>query len=434
MLKAIAIILGNGFEIALIVSVIIIWLQHTQNGQYSRWVFGGAGFAGIVGWVVLYSLKWSGPKKESFTGWVMGISILMEILFLIWMLKESKKRLEAEEVRGFQLNSKTVKIIIVLLTAAFLTVLPFMRILLFPSSIFIQTYSVVNTELVLKFTGGLIGLIFCFIFGLSFLRSTRTLPIRSSLAGSVVLLAALILNELFTVVQILFARGVFPLTPFVMKILVPIINNMDKYLYVLLSASLLWTVMVLWNFIRRKEAVSEDWNPAVQRKFKASKRNNRRWLATIAGLMVIIPTLLGVEAVLANKTIELSPAEPVTPDINHQIIIPRASIDDRNLHRFGYTAADGTIVRFIIIRKSETMYGIGFDACKICGSSGYYQKNGKIICRKCDVIMNIATIGFEGGCNPIPLAYQMDQGSLVIASSDLEKETVTFQQEDLFNK
>lgn len=223
------------------------------------------------------------------------------------------------------------------------------------------------------------------------------------------------------------------MTPLAMKILVPIINNMDKYLYVLLGASLLWTVMIVWSFIRRKEAVSEEWNSAVKRKFNARKRNNKRWLASIAGVMVIIPTLLGVEAVLANKTIELSPAEPMTPDANHQISIPQASVDDHNLHRFGYTAADGTIVRFIIIRKSETMYGIGFDACKICGSSGYYQKNNKIICRKCDVVMNIPTIGFEGGCNPIPLTYRMDQGNLVIASSDLEKETATFQQEDLFN-
>lgn len=162
MLKAIAIILGNGFEIALVVSVIIIWLRHMENGQYSRWVFGGAGFAGFVGWIVLYSLKWSGPKKESFTGWVMGICILMEILFLIWVRKERKARPEAEGTKNSQSNRNTVKIIFIFLTAAFLTVLPLMRILLFPSSIFIQTYSVVNTELVLKFTGGLIGLIFCF--------------------------------------------------------------------------------------------------------------------------------------------------------------------------------------------------------------------------------------------------------------------------------
>jgi uncharacterized membrane protein len=433
LLKATAITLENGFEVALIISVLIVWLRHTRNSHFSRWIFAGTATSAVIGWVVLYLLKWSGPKKESFTGWTMAVSFILEIVFLIWLMKERK--LQAGQNNAAQLlwGKGSVRTIFILLTAAvFLTILPLMRILQFPSSIFIQTYSVVNTELILKFTGGLLGLVCSLLFGMSFLRSTRTLSVRSSVAGSVLLLAAMMLNQLFTVAQILFARGVFPLTPVTMKILVPIINNMDKYLYVLLGASFIWTVTVLLLFIRRKEKLSETWNPAVQRKFKARVRNDKRWLAAIAGLMVLVPSLLSVEAVLANQTIELSPAEPVTPDASQQIVIPQAAVNDRNLHRFGYTAADGTIVRFIIIRKSETMYGIGFDACKICGSSGYYQKGNKVICRKCDVIMNIPTIGFEGGCNPIPLPYHMDKGNLVIASSDLEKETATFHQEDLF--
>ncbi|MDQ0195410.1 Fe-S-containing protein [Paenibacillus wynnii] len=432
MLKATAITLGNGFEISLIISVLIVWLRHIGNGHFFRWIFAGTGTAAVIGWVVLYILKWSGPKKESFTGWTMALCFILEILFLIWLRKERK--LYTGQINGarFLWGRGRAGKIFIFLTAAFMTMLPLIRILQFPSSIFIQTYSVVNTELILKFTGGLLGLVFSFLFGMSFLRSTRTLSARSSVAGSVLLLGAMMLNQIFTVAQILFARGVFPLTPLTMKILIPIINNMDKYLYVLLGASFIWTVTVLLSFRRRKEKLSGEWNPAVQRKFKARVRNDKRWLASIAGLMVLVPSLLGVEAVLASQTVELSPAEPVTPDASQQIVIPHTSVDDRNLHRFGYTAADGTIVRFIIIRKSETMYGIGFDACKICGSSGYYQKNNKVICRKCDVIMNISTIGFEGGCNPIPLAYHMDKGNLVIASSDLEKETATFHQEDLF--
>ncbi|WP_342422615.1 Fe-S-containing protein [Paenibacillus sp. FSL E2-0178] len=432
MLKATAITLSNGFEIALIISVLIVWLRHTGNSRFSKWIYSGTAASAVIGWVVLYLLKWSGPKKESFTGWTMAVSFILEIALLIWVIRERKLHTRKNNAAQLLWSRGGVRTVFICLTSVCLTVLPVMRILQFPSSIFIQTYSVVNTELILKFTGGLLGLVCSILFGLSFVRSTRTLSARSSVAGSVLLLAAMMLNQLFTVAQILFARGVFPLTPVTMDILIPVINNMDKYLYVLLAASFIWTVTVLLSFFRREEKLSETWNPAVQRKFKARVRNDKRWLAAIAALMVLVPALLSVEAVLANQTIELSPAEPVTPDPSQHIVIPQASVNDRNLHRFGYTAADGTIVRFIIIRKSETMYGIGFDACKICGSSGYYQKGNKVICRKCDVIMNIPTIGFEGGCNPIPLAYHMDKGNLVIASSDLEKETATFHQEDLF--
>jgi uncharacterized membrane protein len=40
--------------------------------------------------------------------------------------------------------------------------------------------------------------------------------------------------------------------------------------------------------------------------------------------------------------------------------------------------------------------------------------------------MNIATIGFPGGCNPVPLKYGTSDGGLVIAAKDLENERRRF--------
>ena len=34
--------------------------------------------------------------------------------------------------------------------------------------------------------------------------------------------------------------------------------------------------------------------------------------------------------------------------------------------------------------------------------------------------MNIATIGFKGGCNPIPIEYTVSNGSLTVPLSVLE--------------
>jgi uncharacterized membrane protein len=34
--------------------------------------------------------------------------------------------------------------------------------------------------------------------------------------------------------------------------------------------------------------------------------------------------------------------------------------------------------------------------------------------------MNVATIGFKGGCNPIPLEFEVEGGNLVIQAADLE--------------
>ena len=73
-----------------------------------------------------------------------------------------------------------------------------------------------------------------------------------------------------------------------------------------------------------------------------------------------------------------------------------------------------------MVRKPNSVaYGVGLDACEVCGNAGYYERSGVVVCRRCDVVMNTSTIGFKGGCNPIPLKYEVDGGNLVFAMDDL---------------
>jgi uncharacterized membrane protein len=123
--------------------------------------------------------------------------------------------------------------------------------------------------------------------------------------------------------------------------------------------------------------------------------------------------------------VELTPAEPMTI-IDKEIVIPIEKIADGHLHRYNYTAADNIEMRFIVIKKNEVAYGVGLDACDICGPTGYYERKDEVICRLCDVVMNISTIGFKGGCNPVPLAYSLRSGNMVIDTEDLEKERNRF--------
>ncbi|MFC2351246.1 MAG: Fe-S-containing protein, partial [Scardovia wiggsiae] len=37
-----------------------------------------------------------------------------------------------------------------------------------------------------------------------------------------------------------------------------------------------------------------------------------------------------------------------------------------------------------------------------------------------DVAINLATIGFKGGCNPIPVAYESAHGKITIKTADLD--------------
>lgn len=141
---------------------------------------------------------------------------------------------------------------------------------------------------------------------------------------------------------------------------------------------------------------------------------------------------IALTALLAWGTYELN-KQPFTSEpeeyslVDGVATIPFSQVEDGHLHRFAYTAADGTEMRFIIILKNGGAYGVGLDACETCGDAGYYEQDGKIICKRCDVAINLATIGFKGGCNPIPFPYQVDDGAIIIHAADLDALSAHFQ-------
>ena len=66
------------------------------------------------------------------------------------------------------------------------------------------------------------------------------------------------------------------------------------------------------------------------------------------------------------------------------------------------------------------------DACEICGPSGYFERKDDVVCKLCDVVMNRGTIGFKGGCNPIPFPYRVHDEKIKIDPRDLDKDSYIF--------
>jgi uncharacterized membrane protein len=208
----------------------------------------------------------------------------------------------------------------------------------------------------------------------------------------------------------------------VFRLIVWIINHNSLFLYVIMGLSLLLPlILVIKSFT---PAVS--WrNPAELRKMRKGKQRQRRWaVLVICGCIVSVLTQTAMKS-YNERGVVLSPAEPMTLE-GTEILIPIEQIQDGHLHRFNYTTEENIEMRFIVIKKNESSYGVGLDACDICGPTGYYERKDQVICKLCDVVMNISTIGFKGGCNPVPLAYSLRSGTMVIAREDLEKEGSRF--------
>ena len=191
-------------------------------------------------------------------------------------------------------------------------------------------------------------------------------------------------------------------------------------LFIWITAGLVALLAVC--FFRQGMILREKYDHAAQlRKLKA---RNRRWRRVAAGvlicvlLFVLILTLVKTED---TKQVELSAPENYTVDQEAGVIlIPAEAVSDGHLHRFEYRTEKNIDVRWIVVKKpNSASYGVGLDACEVCGNAGYFERNGQVVCKRCDVVMNINTIGFKGGCNPIPLAYEVRDGNLVFRLEDL---------------
>ena len=248
-------------------------------------------------------------------------------------------------------------------------------------------------------------------------RSLRATSNAISFKIAIVLsMIILLVQHVTSLLQIMQGSILLYIDDFSFSVLVWLINNNPLMLMAQISVFLIPAVASL--VIGFKTAVVGE-NAAEIRTKRAFKRKSRKsaLAALLAALTVILTLTAGVSIMNIKPT--LTPPEPY--ELHDGLAtINFVQISDGHLHRFQYKAKDGTVMRFIIIKKNGGAYGVGLDACENCGDAGYYEKDGKIICRKCDVAINLATIGFKGGCNPIPFPYKAGHGKITIHTADLD--------------
>ena len=190
-------------------------------------------------------------------------------------------------------------------------------------------------------------------------------------------------------------------------------------MFIWLTAVLSFVLMAV--FFAENTRITDPYdNPAQLRKLRAKNRSHRRQAAGLTLCLAV--TVLCMSVVKAYDTKEVSLSEPENYTVEgDEILIPMEGVSDGHLHRFEYRTQNNVNVRWIVVKKpGSASFGVGLDACDVCGNAGYYEKNGRVICKRCDVVMNINTIGFKGGCNPIPLSYEVTDGNLVFRVKDLE--------------
>ncbi|MBE8953307.1 MAG: DUF2318 domain-containing protein [Quinella sp. 1Q7] len=278
-----------------------------------------------------------------------------------------------------------------------------------------------TVEFLTKIGGFVSGGLFAFVSSFMVFKAADALNQARLKFVFVVIFAACMIRQVIFLVQVLMARNVLSGEVW-MDLMAPIINNSGLLIFVIFAAIL---VLPITLFSQPKPARRPEYNPAEYRKILAQAIHKRRWGAGVIIALLLMTTTSSAGSYVANKQAEIVPAVPVVAEAG-SVDVDLEVVKDGHLHRFVYRASGGEMVRYIVILKGGSAYGVGLDACEICGATGYYERDNQVICKLCDVQMNKATIGTRGGCNPIPIEYTIADGKLKVPQSALEQSAKIF--------
>ncbi|MBR3498470.1 MAG: DUF2318 domain-containing protein [Selenomonadaceae bacterium] len=280
-----------------------------------------------------------------------------------------------------------------------------------------------TVEFFTKILGFVSGALFAFVSSFMIYKAADALNQARLKFVFAVIFAACMIRQIIFLVQVLMARDVLSGEMW-MDLMAPVINNSSLLIFVIFAAIL---VLPITLFSQPRPERLPSYNPAEYRKILAQAIHKRRWGAGVIISLALMTTTSSAGSYVANKQAEIVPAVPVVAEAG-SVDVDLEVVKDGHLHRFVYRASTGEMVRYIVILKGGSAYGVGLDACEICGATGYYERDdNQVVCKLCDVQMNKATIGTRGGCNPIPIEYSIADGKLKVPQAELEKHAKIFQ-------
>ena len=366
----------------------------------------------------------------------LAVCVLMLVCVVVQALQNRKKQPTAGPNGVAEESKSNIPQLVVLFSlAVFLFLRVFYKlpdVINYPANFGISTDNLISTDFAYRIVGWLLGIVLVIVVCLAVAKAFKALEGRRLGIATAAIVAIICFVQSMSLFQLFLARRIITKGTVLYSVLFPLTswvnNNAALFTLGIIVASILLAAIVIVLSMRDDEPYR---NPAEHRKNKARWRNRRRWSICLIVCLVFSFATITVVKDYVFRGPEIAESEQC--DIRDDgMYISLDQISDGHLHRFtyettagyktstGYETQGGVGVRVIAIKKpNSSAYGVGLDACDICGTTGYYERDGQVVCSKCDVVMNINTIGFKGGCNPIVIDYKIQDGYIFIAKETL---------------
>ena len=402
--------LREGVEAALVVGIVLVYLNRTGRSHLVRWVWGGVAAAVASSLAVAIALERWKVSEDGFEGVMLLVAAVFVVTMIVWMNRvarhlkaEIEQRVErhaAREDSSAGLGLATFVFLMVVREGAELAL--------------ILRAVELSTEGLSVWIGTILGLGVAVAVGLFFFQGTLKISLGKFFSATSTILIIVALQLALTGVHELSEAMWLPSSKVEMAYVGPIVRNEFFFFTVILGTA---TLLVLREWMAARSRSAENVADAAERRrLEWERRKQRRWAFASAFTCTAVILILAAEFAYTRVT-ATTEARSIQSD-SGVVRIPTSEISDANLHIYSVDAS-GTSLRFMVIRKPNGSWGTALDACLICGTAGYRQDGSNVICRNCASAIYIPTIGEAGGCNPVGVPSHTENGSLVIDVASL---------------
>lgn len=397
-----------GILLAIILPLPNQGIRHTFT-RVLKWGF----FLSIFMTAVRVGTK-SAVNREIFESMAIFVDLVGAIVLCTVLLRSLHREWTAGEERVFRIGTGALALGIFLYHGLELWLIPV-------ATVQVALGDYVTLIFFVKMLGFVSGLLLGFLSGYLAYKAAAALNHGRLVFVFTVQIVATAVQQVIFVMTVMMARQVLGMENLI-SFMAPFIDNQNKVIYVIYFVSILVPITL---FLQPRPERPAWANPAQYRQLVSRAIRRKRWGTGLLATLVLTILVSSIGGWYANKKEELVPSVAVKA-VDGLVQIPLEEISDGHLHRYAFRASDGTEVRVIVVQKGGSAFGVGLDACEICGPTGYLERDGQIVCRLCDVVMNKATIGLPGGCNPIPVEYRVAGGTVQISADTLEKARMHF--------
>src|SRR6267378_2618135 len=395
LLSSFLIALREGVEAALVVGIVLVYLNRTGRAALVRWVWGGVAAATASSLAVAIALERWRVSEDGFEGLLLLTAAVFVVTMILWMnrvARHLKKEIE-QRVENFA-GKSTFGAGLGLATFVFLMVVREGAEL----ALILRAVEL-SSEGLGVWIGTSLGLGVAIAVGWFFFHGTLKISLGKFFSATSTILILVAIQLALTGVHELSEAMWLPSSRVEMAWVGPIVRNEVFFFGVILGA-----------------AASNVSDAAERRRLEWERRKQRRW--AFASALTCTAVILILAAEFAYTRVTATTEARAIEATGNEVRIPLADVNDSNLHVYSVDA-NGTSLRFLVIRKPNGSWGTALDACLICGTAGYRQDGSNVVCRNCASAIYIPTIGEAGGCNPIGVPSRAENGALVIDVSAL---------------